>query len=135
MNSLPTKPIIKIYRIPAPRGALEAYGVRSRRIKNGTTLYTVIVWPDKIDGHKTIRLTCDCLAGQNKNWCRHRTAIIKERMPTASVWKTENDAKRQHRKRWAIAYGPHDKASNRIHSGVVWATERYASKRVRRTIK
>ena len=117
--------MLAIYQQPAPNNARFAYGVRSRKLANGTTTsYTVIGRVvDMTNKKRALRLACDCRGARFGHLCRHVKAVIKRRMPTASIWAEEAHAIRQKRRRYPILYGMNGRG------GICYVTERRPNKR------
>jgi len=133
MKSLPIEPVIAIYQRPPPNGARFAYGVRSRKLANGaTTSYTVTGYDVALtSGKRALRLTCDCRGARFGHLCRHAKAVIKRRMPTASIWAEEAHAIRQKRRRYPVLYG-----TNNGRGGICYVTERRPQgKRIRGIVR
>lgn len=129
--------VLKVYRSVVRKSAIEEYVVRSRPLeKNGgkyrTTSYTVVFLDHgkRLNGRKVLTATCTCpwakMGPEGRKPCRHVKAVLKMRMPTVSIWLTETDAQRQHRRVWPFQFRCDPLVSrNGVHEGgLFFVTER-----------
>jgi hypothetical protein len=100
---------VSIYPIALPRGYRYAFGVRGRQVEGKcyTTYAEVRVKVSKVwFGRKKVlvlEFQCNCVGNRKYGkLCYHIKGVVRQVMPTASIWRSKEDAQRQKRKRYRI---------------------------------
>jgi hypothetical protein len=100
---------VSIYPIALPRGYRYAFGVRGRQVEGKcyTTYAEVRVKVSKVwFGRKTVSVLefqCSCVGNRKYGkLCYHIKGVIRQVMPSVSIWRSKKDAQRQRRKRYRV---------------------------------